>query len=231
MMIIKSNRKYFKTVKTLHIRWIVNCGIGELAGIGMAGSVAVALNHWLGEPQSVTQKSVVLISMLFAGALEGTSIAWFQWRVLRLLFPQMKFTPWWKWTVLIAVTGWGIGTVPSLFLSGSTSSAAGPPFILIAVTAVLGGAIAGALFGLFQSFVLKKHTSQWQWWIAANAVAWPAAMLIIFTGATWPSASTPVPVIVLSAFVSGCLAGLSIGAITGWFLFQKIFYSKNETND
>ncbi|MBD0377882.1 MAG: hypothetical protein ICV51_19920 [Flavisolibacter sp.] len=214
-------------MKSLHIKWVINCSIGELIGIGLAGSIAVAVNHWLGEPQSFLQKSFVLIIMLFAGALEGTSIAWFQWQVLHHLFPRMKFISWWRWTVLIALLGWAAGTTPSLFLSGSEpSSGSEPGFFLIAIVAVVGGGIAGALFGLFQSFVLKKHTGKWPWWIIANTIAWSVAMLIIFAGATWPSAVTPVPVIVLSAIISGCLAGLSLGVVTGLFLFHKIVNTK-----
>ena len=213
-------------------KWIVNCALGELLGIGAAGSIAVAVNYSLGEPQSLMQKIVVLFTMLVAGAIEGTAIAVFQWKVLRHLFPKMKLLSWWKWTVAIALLGWGLGMLPSLFLTQSSTAAAEttePSMWLIAIVATCGGAIGGSLFGLFQSFELKKHSSKWKWWIIANTLAWSIAMLIIFIGASWPSATTPVSLIILSAIISGCLAGLSLGVITGVFLFKKVLPDENKT--
>jgi hypothetical protein len=212
-------------------KWIINCALGELLGIGAAGSIAVAVNYFLGEPQSIMQKIFVLFTMLVAGAIEGTSIAIFQWKVLHHLFPKMKLSAWWKWTVTIALLGWGFGMLPSLFFTKSSTATAEttePSMWLIAIVATGGGALAGALFGLFQSFELKKHSSKWKWWIIANTLAWSIAMLIIFIGASWPSATTPVSLIILSAIVSGCLAGLSLGVITGVFLFKQVL--PNEKN-
>ena len=212
-------------------KWVINCALGELLGIGAAGCIAVAVNYYLGEPQSFIQKIVVLFTMLVAGAIEGTSIAVFQWKVLRHLFPDMKLAAWWKWTVSIALLGWGLGMLPSLFFTQSsvTTGTTKPSMWLIAIIAAGSGALAGALFGLFQSFELKKHSGKWKWWITANTLAWAVAMLIIFIGATWPSAATPVIFIILSAIISGCLAGLSLGAITGLFLFKKIVTNEKKS--
>jgi hypothetical protein len=205
-------------------KWVSNCALGELLGMGAAGCIAVAVNYYLGEPQSWIQKIFVLFTMLVAGSIEGTSIAVFQWRVLRHLFPGMKLIAWWKWTVAIALLGWGLGMLPSLFFtqSSSTTETTEPSMWLIATMAVGGGAIAGTLFGLFQSFELRKHYSKGKWWIIANTLAWSVAMLIIFIGASWPSATTPVSLIILSAIISGCLAGMSLGVITGIFLFKQV---------
>src|SRR4051812_24613779 len=120
-------------------KWIINCALGELLGIGAAGSIAVAVNYYLGEPQSLKQKIFVLFTMLVAGAIEGSSIAVFQWKVLHHLFPKMKLSSWWKWTVAIALLGWGFGMLPSLFFTRPSTSAveeaAGPSIWLIAIIA------------------------------------------------------------------------------------------------
>jgi len=210
-------------INKLYRKWIINCAFGELSGIGIAGSIAVAVNYYLGEPQDLLQKIIVLLVMLVAGAIEGTSIAYFQWKVLYHLFSKMKLAAWWKWTVLVALLGWGVGMTPSLFFAqSSTAGATEPAMWMIAIIATGSGAAAGVLFGLFQSFELKKHCSRWKWWIIANGLAWSVAMLIIFIGATWPSVNTPVSLIILSAIVSGCLAGLSLGVISGFFLFKHL---------
>src|SRR4051812_20323961 len=125
-------------------KWVINCALGELLGIDAAGSIAVAVNYYLGEPQSLIQKIFVLFTMLVAGAIEGTSIAVFQWKVLRYLFPTMKLAAWWKWTVSIALLGWGVGMLPSLFFTQSsvtTAEATEPSMFLIAVVAAGSGAI------------------------------------------------------------------------------------------
>lgn len=49
------------------IKWVINCSLGELLGIGIAGSMAVALNYWIDEPQTPMQKVLVLFIMLLAG--------------------------------------------------------------------------------------------------------------------------------------------------------------------
>src|SRR3954464_6335445 len=124
-------------------KWIVNCALGELLGIGAAGSIAVAVNYFLGEPQRMMQKIFVLFTMLVAGAIEGTSIAVFQWKVLRHLFPKMKLSAWWKWTVSIALLGWGLGMLPSLFFTQSsvTTGTTEPSMGLIAIMAAGSGAL------------------------------------------------------------------------------------------
>jgi hypothetical protein len=97
-----------------------------------------------------------------------------------------------------------------------------PNMLFVVLSAAAGGALAGSLFGWFQSFELRKHTARWYWWILANLLAWSVAMVVIFIGATWPGVDTPVSWIIVSAIVSGCLAGLALGMITGWFLVNKI---------
>lgn len=207
----------------LYTQWVINCSAGELLGIGIAGGIAVAINSVMSEPYSTGQKINVLFAMLLAGAFEGTSVAWFQWRVLRHVYPTMRFINWWKWTVAIAVFGWTMGMLPSLFFINSTAQPPYEPALwFVAVTAAAGGALAGALFGWAQSFELRKHTDKWMWWIVANTLAWSVAMVIIFMGATWPAAETPAVWIITSAIISGCFAGLSLGIITGWFLVNRI---------
>src|SRR3954463_11872882 len=109
--------------RNLFRKWVINCAFGELLGIGAAGCIAVAVNYYIGEPHSLTQKLFVLFTMLVAGTVEGTSVAVFQWIVLRHLFPGMKLSAWWKWTVSIALIGWSVGMLPSLFFTRSSPTA------------------------------------------------------------------------------------------------------------
>ena len=197
-------------------------GIGEMLGIGVAGSLAVAVNILLGEPASFLEKTLVLGVMLIAGLFEGSSIAWFQWSVLRRKFTSMLFKNWWKYTVTVALLGWFFGSLPSLFFvnGNNPSNVTEPSMLLIILIAIAGGAVAGLLFGWFQGLELKRHTSNWKLWIPANSLAWAVALAVIFYAATWPDANTPVFQIIISAVIGGCVAGLSLGMLTGFFLIR-----------
>lgn len=200
----------------------MNCSAGELLGIGLAGSTALLLNTLMGEPQTFAQKLLVLLFMLLAGTAEGSSISWFQWRVLRKWYPSLTFFGWWKPTTGAAVLGWLLGMMPSLFLGPGPTSTGQPSWAAVLAVAAVGGAVAGVLFGWLQFLELRKHSGRARWWVVANAVAWSLAMVVIFIGATWPSATTPAAWILVSAVVSGCLAGGCLGVVTGWFLKRKI---------
>ena len=82
------------------------------------------------------------------------------------------------------------------------------------------GIFLGALFGLFQWIELKRHTSRAGLWILANTLGWTAGLAIIFIGASVPSVETELAVTIVIGTVSGLLAGLSVGAITGLFLIR-----------
>jgi len=72
---------------------------------------------------------------------------------------------------------------------------------------------------------LKKYWLNWT--VACGAgeflgigVAAGAGMVIIFLGASLPTPETRLAVVILIGAVSGLLAGLSVGAITGLFLIR-----------
>lgn len=207
---------------TLFRQWVFNCSAGELLGIGLAGGIAVLLNTVMGEPYSPEQKVIMLLVMAGAGAAEGTSVSWFQWRVLRRWYPHLMFFSWWRVTTTAAVLGWLLGMTPSLFMSPGNGTAEQPSWPVVFLLAVAGGMLAGSMFGWFQYLELRKHTARAGWWIMGNSAAWSLALCVIFGGATWPSAVTPVPWILFSALVSGSVAGACLGGVTGWFLKYKI---------
>lgn len=207
---------------TLFRQWVVNCSVGELLGIGVAGSVALLLNMVMGEPVLPGQKMFVLFVMVLAGAAEGSSVSWFQWRVLRRWYPRMQYFGWWRVTTAAAVIGWLLGMIPSLFFPAGEGAGEPSSWLVLFLVTAGGGAVAGTMFGGFQYRELRKHTRRAGWWVLANTAAWSLAMCIIFLGATWPSAATPAGWIVVSALLSGLLAGACLGVVTGWFLKHRI---------
>jgi hypothetical protein len=212
------------TSKKLWRHWTLYCAVGELLGIGAAGTIAFGVNSLVGDPQTLSMKLVVLTAMLVAGAIEGSLLGYLQWRVLVLKFHAIPLKEWLLCTVSIAVLGWFLGMLPSLFFAPSSSSPQAQsldfdtnPLVFIVLTIVL-GLVLGALFGLFQWFSLRKYTPDAYKWIIANALGWGAGLGWIYVFASLPSETSPLLVNIIMGVLGGLLAGLSVGAITGWFL-------------
>lgn len=207
-------------------KWTINCGIGELLGITAAAMMAFGITYYLGEPETTSDKLLGLFIMLFAGLIEGFILGTLQWKVLKMKFPDISYRKWTNVTILVAMIGWFIGTVSSLFLVEveeiSGGALAEPIASMTLIYASFLGLFLGALFGYSQWLVFKQyalHTAKWIW---ANALGWAVAMTIIFFFATLPDSNTSTLVILGYGIIGGILAGLTVGAITGFFLNQIV---------
>ena len=113
-------------------------------------------------------------------------------------------------TIIGAVVAWFIGMV--------LGSSAGPHVeedtALLAVGAAVLGLGLGALLGLAQWFVLRRHLRQAGWWVPANATAWAVGMVVAFAGTDVVQQDALVP----AAVVRGTSMGVLVGAIHGGFL-------------
>ncbi|MCA6364255.1 MAG: hypothetical protein IM638_14550 [Bacteroidetes bacterium] len=207
------------------LRWTINCALGEVLGIGAAGLIALMVFKLLGEPQTTGSKLLVLFCMMCAGLIEGAVLGYMQWRILRQKLPELPRSNWLQYTMLIAVLGWMLGMLPSLFFfdeqPANTSTSAPPlPGTLFAALSVGAGLLLGALFGLFQWFELKHYVHHSKQWILANALGWGAGIGWIYFFAGLPEEHTPLLETLFYAACGSILAGLSVGAITGAFLVR-----------
>jgi hypothetical protein len=209
-------------------KWTLYCAAGELLGIGAAGAIAFGVNTAFGEPQSMGSKLLVLASMLIAGALEGTLLGLLQWQALKDKFSTIPRREWWFYTVLVAVLGWFLGMLPSLFFIPAADPNQAPsnsgldfnnPFIFFGLS--LGsGLVLGAIFGFFQWLVLRKYADKAHQWILANALGWGLGLSWIYLFASLPTEYTSVAFNILMGIIGGLLAGLSVGAVTGIYLLK-----------
>ena len=126
-------------------RWIVACTAGELVGIAVATSAGLSLNTLIGEPQSLGSRLLTLATFAAVGAVEGTALAGFQWRVLRTRLRRLRAAEWIGVTVALAVAGWIVGMTPSLFMSHEPTAAQEEPGLMVVL---LLAAMAGAGAGL-----------------------------------------------------------------------------------
>ena len=201
---------------SLYRRWIVACTAGELVGIGVATSAALAINALIGEPRSLGSRLLTLATFAAVGAVEGTALAGFQWRVLRTRLPRLRAAEWIGVTVVLAVAGWIVGMTPSLFMSHEPTAAQEEPgLMLVLLLAAMAGAAAGVCFGAAQWFILRRHAERAARWIWIHAPAWALAMTAIFLGASLPMAEWSVWSIALTGVAGGVLGGVLLGAVTG----------------
>ncbi|HSK28156.1 MAG TPA: hypothetical protein VK894_14700, partial [Jiangellales bacterium] len=152
---------------------------------------------------------------------------WVMHRLLSAWLPALPRSPFVLATVVVAVSGWVLGSLPSALISaaeaGEAAQAGGtvtaePPLILLAAVFALGGAVAGAAFGGAQAVVLRRHVARPRRWVAANVVAWAIGVTVITVGATVVPAGWPVAGLAAYGAVVGLLAGLVVGAVTGYAL-------------
>ncbi|MGL5890694.1 MAG: hypothetical protein ACRC3B_12450 [Bacteroidia bacterium] len=218
--------KASQNINILWLRWTVNCAIGEVIGIGAAAGIAAAVFAAFGEPETTGTKILVLLCMMGAGLIEGIALGYFQWRVLRNKFSSLTRSAWIFQTALIAVLGWMLGMLPSLFFIDNPEPAATNeatmqiPESLVVILIIGIGLLLGTLFGLFQWFELKHHASGAAKWITANALGWGTGIACIYFFASLPDEFTPILEKVFYGICGGVLAGLSVGAVTGAFLVK-----------
>lgn len=208
-------------------RWVQACGLAEFLGIGVAAIVAAGILYWIGEPETVFEKTGVLAAMIAAGSAEGWLVGSFQAAVLKEKIPSLSRAAWVRATVLVAAAGWFLGMLPSTLASSPTATGPqNPPEMpslwVVAVFAVVMGLAVGAIFGWAQQRVLRHYVSGSVRWIAANSLAWGAGLWWVYLGASWPDGTEPVWQIVLSGVFSGLLMGLSVGVVTGLFLLKML---------
>jgi hypothetical protein len=191
-----------------------------------AAAVAAGLAFTVvGEPTDVGAAALVLGLATLGGAIEGLAIGWFQWSVLHPWLPRLSRRRWVGVTLAVAVAGWFLGMLPSTVVSMSTGpsstgapSSTGPPPWVMPVLGVASGLVAGAIFGAAQAWALRGHVLRPRLWVLANSLGWAAAMAVIFTGSSLPAAGWPLAALLALGAVTGVLAGLAIGGVTGLFL-------------
>ena len=208
-------------------RWTVACGAGETVGMAAAALAAGLLNAVFGEPTTLGLGLVLWLGTTAGGVVEGLAIALFTYPLLRRWLPELPSQRWVGATVAVTLLGWALGSAPSTLVAGAIggmattqdqSSAAGPPVAALVVVAVVGGLALGAIFGAAQAWALRPYVAHADRWVPVNAVGWTLALAVIMLGATTAPAGLPLASLLLWGGLTGVLAGLTIGAVTGFFL-------------
>ena len=206
-------------------RWTLACAAGETVGIAAAAALAGLSFAAVGEPSDSLGATVTLGLAALGGLVEGLAVGLFQHRVLHPWLPDLRRRRWVGVTVAVAVGGWLLGMLPPTLASvagtgaaDSGSAAQGPPAWVMPLAGLAAGLFAGAVFGAAQAWTLRGLVARPRRWVSANALGWALALAVIFTGASVPGGGWPLWALLTVGALTGVVAGLAIGAVTGLFL-------------
>jgi hypothetical protein len=152
---------------------------------------------------------------------EGTVLGWAQSRMLRQELPELRPREWIGATAAGAAAAWATGMSPSTV--GDQLQELWPP-LLIGLGVLAGVVLLGSI-GFAQWLVLRRHVARAGGWVAANALAWVAGLVVVF--AAIGAAPGDSPILIAAFGVAGGLGmGLTVALITGLFLVRLLDRAK-----
>jgi|GEM_PF-6258046 len=199
----------------LLFRWIVANSVGQLAGLALAAGVDILIFVLTG---GNIHGLIFLTTALIMGFMEGAILGFFQLDALQDWFPQVDRRRWVRATGYGLALAWAVGLVGASAFVPAFAEAEHISVLALILISILAGTIFGGLVGVFQWFVLKDLSAKSAWWILANALAHPGAVLILY-GSLYLSHHAETPGLIYSlGAVSGLATGVVTGAVTGVFL-------------
>lgn len=192
---------------------MVACTVAETVGMTAAAAAARAAD-------ALDVRPVALAVVVAGGLVEGTALGLAQSGVLAARLPALRRGAFTWATVLVAGLGWAAASAPAVLL-GDDSGAA-PPLLVVLLGAAGIGLVLGPVLGGAQALALRGAARAPLRWVLANTLAWPPVMIVIFFGATTPSASWSVPSVVLLGALTGAAAGTLLGLVTRPLLPEAI---------
>lgn len=197
-------------------RWTALCAAAETVGMTAAAAAAKAAAALVEDDPGAAALAGGLALVVAGGLVEGTALGVAQAAGLRELLTPRRRRLWVLVTVAVAGLGWAAASAPAA-LSGDESGTT-PPLLLVLAGAAGLGAVMGAALGAAQGAVLRAVVPRPWRWVAVSAAAWTPAMVVVFLGATTPSADWSVATVVLLGALTGLAAGTVLGLVSGRLL-------------
>jgi hypothetical protein len=217
-------------------QWILANAVGETVGLG--GTLVIGGLLLLNAQTTMGVVPAAALAVLAGTFIEGTVVGTAQWLVLHRQIKSIRWRVWVLATAIGAFVAWTLGMIPSTFMfagsdSGGAASTHMSDLVIYALAAVM-GFVLGAILGVPQWLVLRRHLPRAGWWVLANALAWMVGMVIVFVGTNFipPEGITLNVAFVLLLFL--LIAGAAVGAIHGlvlvWLLHLRSLKQIQESN-
>ena len=197
-------------------RWTLLCALAEALGMAVAAGAARWAQDLADRPDTLDAAWPVLAVLVAGGLVEGAALGAVQAWLLGAWLPALRRRRYVLMTVLVAGVGWAAASTPATLASGDRGSS--PPVSLVLLGAAGLGLAMGTLLGAAQAAALRGAVPHPWRWVAANAAAWPPAMVVVFVGATTAEADWALGWLLLMGMGTGAAAGTVLGIVTHWHL-------------
>lgn len=199
-------------------RWVAANALAELMGLGSTALLFVAVAPLIdGAPLGIALAYAGFVAV--GGALlEGMSVGFAQWWVLRRALPAMRLRSWAIATSLGALVAWALGMLPSTLLSAGGAAGGRAPDLdgaAMYIAAAGMGMVLGPMLGIPQAIILVRHRVRARWWVSGNSGAWAVGMPIVFVGAGSVSRDAGLAAIAAWVVLTLLAAGAAVGAVNG----------------
>lgn len=156
--------------------------------------------------------AVGLAVVVCGGLVEGVALGHLQSAALARRYPRLARRRYLVATVVVTGLGWAAASAPAA-LSGDGSGAS-PSWPVVVVGAAGLGLVMGLVLGAAQSLALRGAVQHPWRWVGVSAAGWVPAMVVVFAGATLPSAGWSPGWILLLGPLTGAAAGGVLGLVT-----------------
>lgn len=199
--------------------WMWACVTGSVIAMSISVLALKLVSVYLGQYRSGTYAVVSAEVTALVAFLEGGLIGYFQWRVLRRLFPTMSGSAWVGASIIAAGSGLVLSWLPTSFaLTTALASRIGdltPAPAAVLRLCLVTGALVGLVWGVAQYTVLHLHVHRAGSWITASIFSWTISFIFLYIAAFWPDRTTdPLTQITLGGF-AGLFLGFVIGVVQG----------------
>jgi hypothetical protein len=199
--------------------WIRSCILAAVLAVTVSALVSLLVTGYLVQYRSGVHNVVRVELIAITSVLEGALIGYFQWRVLRGIFPTISGTMWVGATMIAAGSGCLLSWLPTSFaLTTAVASRMGDTTVGTAAAVnicLVTGALIGLVWGVAQYAVLRLHVHQGGGWVLASVAAWTISFVPVYFAAFVPDRTTSPLAHVVVAAAAGLVLGSTLGLVHG----------------
>jgi hypothetical protein len=204
--------------------WRRSCILGAVVALAVSACISLVISTYLAQYRFGVYSVLGLGLITTAAVLEGGLVGYFQWRVLRRVFPTMRGQMWISVSMIAAAAGCILSWLPTSFAftvalaSRIGDVTTGPA--AVARIVIVTGALVGIVWGVAQYAVLRLHAHRAGNWILASTLTWMISFVWLYVAAFLPDRTTSAVVHIVLAVGAGVVLGSFSGILNGRVLLR-----------